>query len=253
MDHELMTGWLSVDPMSNKYPSLSPYNYCAWNPIKLIDPNGEEINVSALESTLKDRLIHCLSYITGLTLSIDKNGNITYAKNDDGTPSVTDGKGSSSAREDLISAIDAKNKDGSNYRINVLKKSRNLGGPNGEYPGGTVWITGSSENPDDATNGLGMIFMHECLHALKGWKDPEYNGVNSYIGNMVNSNNLQTGPVVDRVNEYRKELNMAIRITYFGRKSDNKVPFLAPEYYQGVGEKELKQNINSNCIYLKIK
>jgi RHS repeat-associated protein len=35
--------WLSVDPMANKYPSLSPYNYCANNPIKLVDPNGEDV------------------------------------------------------------------------------------------------------------------------------------------------------------------------------------------------------------------
>ena len=35
--------WLSVDPMSAKYPSLSPYVYCANNPIKLVDPNGEDI------------------------------------------------------------------------------------------------------------------------------------------------------------------------------------------------------------------
>lgn len=33
--------WLSVDPMAHKYPSLSPYVYCANNPIKLVDPNGE--------------------------------------------------------------------------------------------------------------------------------------------------------------------------------------------------------------------
>ena len=31
--------WLSVDPMSDKYPNLSPYNYCAWNPMKLADPD----------------------------------------------------------------------------------------------------------------------------------------------------------------------------------------------------------------------
>ena len=37
--------WLSVDPMASKYPSLSPYVYCANNPIKLVDPNGEEIYV----------------------------------------------------------------------------------------------------------------------------------------------------------------------------------------------------------------
>ena len=34
--------WLSVDPMVDKYPSLSPYVYCANNPVKLVDPNGEE-------------------------------------------------------------------------------------------------------------------------------------------------------------------------------------------------------------------
>ena len=34
--------WLSVDPMSDKYPNLSPFTYCANNPIKLVDPNGEE-------------------------------------------------------------------------------------------------------------------------------------------------------------------------------------------------------------------
>ena len=34
--------WLSVDPLSDKYPSMSPYVYCANNPVKLVDPNGED-------------------------------------------------------------------------------------------------------------------------------------------------------------------------------------------------------------------
>ena len=36
--------WLSVDPMSDKYPGVSPYTYCANNPVKLVDPNGREIS-----------------------------------------------------------------------------------------------------------------------------------------------------------------------------------------------------------------
>ena len=42
-DSDLMTGWLSVDPLADKYPSLSPYAYCAWNPVKLVDPDGRKI------------------------------------------------------------------------------------------------------------------------------------------------------------------------------------------------------------------
>jgi RHS repeat-associated protein len=45
MDHELTTMWLSVDPMADKYPSISPYAYCAWNPVKLVDPDGRKIHL----------------------------------------------------------------------------------------------------------------------------------------------------------------------------------------------------------------
>ena len=37
-----LAAWLSVDPMSDKYPSISPYAYCAWNPLKLVDPDGKD-------------------------------------------------------------------------------------------------------------------------------------------------------------------------------------------------------------------
>ena len=43
LDAALLTSWFSVDPMSDKYPSFSPYNYCAWNPVKLVDPDGRKI------------------------------------------------------------------------------------------------------------------------------------------------------------------------------------------------------------------
>lgn len=42
---ELLTGWLSVDPLADKYPSISPYAYCAWNPTKLVDPEGKDVEI----------------------------------------------------------------------------------------------------------------------------------------------------------------------------------------------------------------
>ena len=60
MDHELMTMWLSVDPMADKYPGISPYAYCAWNPVKLVDPDGREVinrhtkNIENLKKEIAD-------------------------------------------------------------------------------------------------------------------------------------------------------------------------------------------------------
>ncbi len=32
--------WLSVDPLADKYPGVSPYTYCADNPVQLVDEDG---------------------------------------------------------------------------------------------------------------------------------------------------------------------------------------------------------------------
>lgn len=40
--------WLSVDRLAAKYPHVSPYNFTLNNPINLINPNGDSVNVSGL-------------------------------------------------------------------------------------------------------------------------------------------------------------------------------------------------------------
>ena len=40
--------WLSVDQKFEKYAGISPYSYCLDNPIRLIDPNGEETKISEI-------------------------------------------------------------------------------------------------------------------------------------------------------------------------------------------------------------
>ena len=57
--------WLSTDPLQGKHPGISPYNYCAGNPVKLVDPDvrdnitvDENGFVSKVEKQVGDNTFH---------------------------------------------------------------------------------------------------------------------------------------------------------------------------------------------------
>ena len=78
-DADLLTGWLSIDPMSDKYPSLSPYNYCAENPVKLVDPDGRdvwEVDKAGNVSHINDKGGYKMQFVTYST-----GKKITYTGN----------------------------------------------------------------------------------------------------------------------------------------------------------------------------
>ena len=52
-DADLLACWLSVDPLADKYPSMSPYNYCAWNPVELVDPDGRDFDLNTENKYIK--------------------------------------------------------------------------------------------------------------------------------------------------------------------------------------------------------
>ena len=217
--------WNSTDPMADKYPSLTPYNYCANNPVKLIDPNGEEIVTNApdnYEGNIK--VSKSLSEKTGLKLSF-KDKKLTYEKDEYGNAIINGG--SESARKDLITAIDDED---FTYEITYREHSNSINGgkstqkkTNQEYNYMVLDIADFKES-DPRSFDIGMVFLHELQHGYFGLTDPDkrdytiYSPDNSYKGGLL-------GNVVERVNVYRKELGYPLRRAYNANPYNNSIPF----------------------------
>ncbi|PWG77981.1 hypothetical protein DDR33_24635 [Pararcticibacter amylolyticus] len=207
--------WNVIDRFSEKYHSLSTYQYGANNPIKNIDVNGDSINVSLMQrydtnnktshvsTTLTD-----LQSQTGLSLSVDANGQLSYLKDPtSGAPfvNVTSGQGgntlveagSSEARNLIVSAID--NTSTAYARITTGGSSAAVGGNMVNINPTQInsFINGAT-NVDSRTLGFGMTFMHELIHSGfgGGLTDPP---TSAGFG--------PTGATVDKMNVIRSELN----------------------------------------------
>ena len=68
--------FLSIDPLAEKYYHLSPYTYCAGDPVNLVDPEGRKIKITG---KLYQEALNGLEYISGLDLELDK-GNYLFIK-----------------------------------------------------------------------------------------------------------------------------------------------------------------------------
>ena len=74
MDHALLTSFMSVDPLTDKYPNISPYAYCAWNPVKLVDPDGKI--VKTIDKATQRNILYSLSKKESRYIRFNKDGTL---------------------------------------------------------------------------------------------------------------------------------------------------------------------------------
>lgn len=80
--------FLSTDRFADKYPSLTPYQYAANEPVRLIDVNGDSIDVSSLNEKQLETFTSMLSDYTGYSFSTSSTGMLTYQQREESSSEV---------------------------------------------------------------------------------------------------------------------------------------------------------------------
>jgi RHS repeat-associated protein len=154
---ELLTGWLSVDPLADKYPSISPYAYCTWNPVKLIDPDGKDIYLFLKDGRYFNK-IHAPGEHVGMAFCGNKPIKFSFADPINDPVSIEKGilsKIQFVKESDIVKMMSSAGAFNNNNRNNSLKYARKEGVGYGKLD--------FSGKPED---GMGSIYGQDTYRSI---------------------------------------------------------------------------------------
>jgi len=181
---EYSSRFLTMDPLAEKYPWISPYAYCLNNPIKYIDPDGRDVVITgALSNDALEQLQNKVGEY--MTLSMNESGQVSYSKNE----GVNKLKGDAKKMAGMI--------DDNSITVNLVTTDENktstgkllvggafMGNTVTKDANGNVKVSANQEvNPnvlgsaDAHTKTPGKMMMHEATEAYEGAKISQKAGV----------------------------------------------------------------------------
>jgi RHS repeat-associated protein len=207
--------FLSIDPLSGKYPGWSPYVYCANNPLRYIDPDGEKIVITG-SNPFKQTALADFQKLTNDRLGMRTDGTVIIISLGGENSNKYLPKGNS-----MIRFLNQKNPDSKTVTIvqttggnraattTDANLTGNQPGPgadtrisyNPNSTSGGIDVNGSRNRPSEI--GLGYELTH-AVHNAKGERDPS-------ISNTTDPDTGLTGRLTNEEVNTRREENLLRR------------------------------------------
>ncbi len=213
--------WMSLDPLMQKYPSSSPFNFCLNNPILNIDPDGKF--VIAVTGSLNGFFLFAgVSYGTGFAIGNDGAAALAYAQANfglgfEGSASINVSvfptmKTVDDLRGEGIS-IDASGAYLGKFGVGYQYSSGNHGG-SGSFGGGM----GAHISFNKSTTVLKKITLDQMNNYLNG---ENVEGMNNDFA--INSRQLIKKELINSMNHRIADLNKNIKTNNNKIERNNKI------------------------------
>ncbi|WP_282086826.1 DUF6443 domain-containing protein [Aquimarina algiphila] len=229
--------WFNIDPQAEKYYDQSPFTYGLNNPNYFIDPNGEEIDVTALlskqnangEDKTEEELKRDQFLLDNLLLDLtDISGQeITVTTTKDGRSVLT---GSGECDGDCTEAaafVSHLLSDEGTITVSGTNE-KTIGFPSGAVDLNASEINGIQEGLrdqglDPRAYSTGLTLLHESLHTKFGasFFNSSEDQKDKLGGRFIDSHGgeLGKGAVVTRTNRFREQLGLPTREIYRGQST----------------------------------
>jgi RHS repeat-associated protein len=152
--------WISTDPLADKYPSLTPYAYCANNPIMFIDPDGNRIIAANYQTQRFMKSYFKEQFGSSKMFKFSENGELNINNRQFNRAMRNGNENQRALLSGMKEAISAKetaavyiNKEGGEFNLNTNLST---------HDNAIINISGLTTSPDKGSKGNYQIFINDA-------------------------------------------------------------------------------------------